>query len=126
MKEIGLFATHLETLDGLFYFVPNSALWNVPLKNQTRNLRRLVTIPISVSYEADLAEARRVLTEIAKAEPRVLPEPPPTVSVESYTENRVVIALRAWVATADFPDVQRALAEAAKTRLQAAGIKMPT
>ena len=126
VKEIGLFVTHLETTDGLFYFVPNSALWNVPLKNHTRNPRRQITVPISVSYEADLAEVRRVLSEIARGEPRVLKTPAPTVSVETYTENRVVVALRAWVATTDYAEVQRALAEAAKGRLQAAGIKVPT
>lgn len=125
VKEIGLFVTNLETLDGLFYFVPNSALWNVPLKNHTRNPRRLITVPISVSYEAGLADVRRVLSEIATGEKRVLDTPPPTVSVESYTENRIVVALRAWVATADYAEVQRALAEEVKTRLQAAGIKMP-
>ena len=84
-----------------------------------------MTITLSISYEADLAEARRILTELARQESRVLSDPQPTVSVESYTENRVVIALRAWTSTADFPDVQRTIAEAAKTRLQAAGIKMP-
>jgi small conductance mechanosensitive channel len=124
VREIGLFATHLETLDGLFYFVPNSMLWNVPLKNQTRNPRRLAIIQLSVSYQADLAEARRVLEEVAKEDARVLTDPPPTVSVESYLDNRVVIALRAWTATQDFAEVQRALAEAAKSRLQAAGIKL--
>jgi small conductance mechanosensitive channel len=125
VKEIGLFATHLETFDGLFYFVPNASLWNVPLKNHTRNSRRLVTVLLPVSYESDLAEARRTLTEIAKAEPRVLANPPPAVGVETYMENRVVVALRAWTSTGDFPDLQRELAEAAKTWLQAAGIKMP-
>jgi small conductance mechanosensitive channel len=126
VKEIGLFVTNLETLDGLFYFVPNSMLWNVALKNHTRNPRRLITISISVSYEADLAKARSVLTEIATSEKRVLRDPAPTFSVESYTENRVVVALRAWVATEDFAEVQRNLAEAAKGRLQEAGIKVPT
>ena len=126
VKEIGLFVTNLETLDGLFYFVPNSMLWNVALKNHTRNPRRLITIPISVSYEADLAKARSVLSEIATSEKRVLADPAPTVSVETYAENRVVIALRAWVATEDFGEVQRNLAEAAKGRLQDAGIKVPT
>jgi len=125
VKEIGLFVTNLETLDGLFYFVPNSMLWNVPLKNHTRNPRRLITVLISVSYEADLAKARRVLSEIATSEPRVLGDPAPTASVESYTENRVVVALRAWAATEDFAEVQRNLAEAAKGRLQEAGIKVP-
>ena len=125
VKEIGLFVTNLETLDGLFYFVPNSMLWNVPLKNHTRNPRRLITIPISVSYEADLGRARSVLSDIASSEKRVLPDPAPTVSVESYMDNRVVIALRAWVATEDFGEIQRRMAEAAKGRLQEAGIKMP-
>jgi hypothetical protein len=41
-------------------------------------------------------------------------------------DTRVVMALRAWVATEDFGEVQRGLAEAAKGRLQAAGIKVPT
>jgi len=125
VKEIGLFATYLETPDGLFYFVPNASLWNVPLKNQTRNGRRLVTVQLPVSYEADLGEARRILTAIAKEEPRVLGNPSPTVGIETYMENRVIVALRAWATTADFPDLQRDLAEAAKTRLQAAGVKMP-
>jgi small conductance mechanosensitive channel len=126
VKEIGLFVTNLETLDGLFYFVPNSMLWNVPLKNHTRNPRRLITIPISVSYDADLAKARNVLIGIAAGEKRVLQDPAPTVSVESYADTRVVIALRAWVATEDFGEVQRNMAEAAKGRLQDEGIKVPT
>jgi small conductance mechanosensitive channel len=125
VKEIGLFVTNLETLDGLFYFVPNSMLWNVPLKNHTRNPRRQVTITISVSYEANLAEVRRVLSEVAASEPRVLRDPQPVVGVESYLDTRVVVALRAWVPTADYADAQRALAEAVKGRLQAAGIKVP-
>jgi len=125
VKEIGLFVTNLETVDGLFYFVPNSMLWNVPLKNHTRNPRRQVTVTISVSYEANLADVRRVLNEVAASEPRVLRDPHPTVGVESYLDTRVVVALRAWVPSADYADAQRALAEAAKGQLQAAGIKVP-
>jgi len=125
VKEIGLFATHLETLDGMFYFVPNSALWSVPLKNQTRNFRRLITVTLNVSYEADLDEVRRVLLDLAKGERRLLTDPPPTVSVESYLENRIAVALRAWAPTVDFGDIQRELAVASKTKLQQAGIKMP-
>src|SRR5687768_15168420 len=35
VKEIGLFATHLDTGDGLFFFAPNSEIWNKPLKNHS-------------------------------------------------------------------------------------------
>ena len=37
VREMGLFACHLETFDGMFLFAPNSAIWNTPLKNHTRN-----------------------------------------------------------------------------------------
>ena len=33
VKELGLFATSLETPDGIFIFAPNSSLWGAPVKN---------------------------------------------------------------------------------------------
>jgi small conductance mechanosensitive channel len=125
IKEMGLFVTHLETGDGLFYFVPNGALWNVPLRNHTRNARRLMTITFSSSYEADPAEVRRVLLEMAASDTRVLKDPPPIISVDSYTENRVIYAFRAWAPTDVFWSTQRAMIEEAKQRLQQAGVKIP-
>lgn len=125
IKEMGLFVTYLETGDGLFYFVPNGSLWNVPLRNHTRNARRLMTITFSTSYEADTAEVRRVLLEMAASDPRVLKEPAPYVFVDSYTENRVVYGLRAWAPSPVYWDAQRAMGEQTKQRLQQAGIKIP-
>jgi small conductance mechanosensitive channel len=125
VNEIGLFVTHLETPDGLFFFAPNSELWNKPLRNFSRNPRRMMTITFSTSYDADPAVVRRALLEMAEAEPRILKEPPPIVSVESYLENRIVFGFRAWTSTANYPDTQRAIAERIKQRLQAAGIKFP-
>jgi small conductance mechanosensitive channel len=124
VEQIGLFVTHLQTLDGLFYFVPNSALWNVPLKNHTRNPRRQISVQLRVGYDADLGEVRRILTDMASAEERVLADQPPQVFVDSYTDAFVIVTLRAWVPTSDFLLVQRALAEEAKRRLQAASVKI--
>src|SRR5215469_3267272 len=41
VEEIGLFNCRLRTFDGLYLFMPNSAIWNAPLKNDTRNGGRL-------------------------------------------------------------------------------------
>lgn len=123
--EIGLFVTHLETAEGLFLFVPNSSLWNTPLKNYSRNPRRLMTIQIGIGYGADPAEARRVLLQMAKDEPRILPEPPPQVSVEKYADNAITIAFRAWAPNSVFLDVQREMTEESKRRLEAAGVEIP-
>jgi small conductance mechanosensitive channel len=125
VKEIGLFVTHLDTGDGLFFFAPNSEIWNKPLKNYSRNPRRLMTVQIGISYGSDPAKARRVLLDLAAADPRVLTEPAPQVFVEKYGESAVALSFQAWAPTASFLDVQRAMIEEAKQHLEAAGIEIP-
>ena len=125
VQEIGLFVTHLETGDGLFFFAPNSEIWNKPLKNHSRNPRRQITLQIGIDYGADPAEARRVLLEMAASEPRLLTDPAPVVYVERYSESAIIVSFQAWAPNASFWDVQRTLMEEAKRRLQAAGIEIP-
>ena len=124
VKEIGLFVTHLETWEGLFLFVPNAKLWDRPLKNHSRTKNRLMNIQIGIGYDSDPAEARGVLLALAASEPRVLKEPPPYVYVEQYGDVDITLTFRAWAPNAVFWDVQRAMIEQAKTRLQAAGITL--
>ena len=107
VKEIGLFVTHLDTGDGLYFFAPNSSLWNVPLKNYTRNPRRMMNIQFGISYTSDPAEARRVILAMAEADQRLLKDPPPRVFVEKYGESAVTITFQAWAPNAAFWDVQR-------------------
>src|SRR5687768_11890178 len=126
VQEIGLFVTHLETGDGLFFFAPNSEIWNKPLKNHSRNPRRQLMLQIGIDYGADPAEARRVLLEMAASEPRLLIDPAPVVFVDRYSESAIIVAFQAWAPNASFWDVQRTLMEEAKRRLEAAGIKIPS
>ena len=125
VREIGLFVTHLDTGDGLFFFAPNSEIWNKPLKNHSRNPRRLMNIQIGISYDSDPAEARRVLLDMAAADPRILTDPPPNVFVEKFGETAVTISFQAWAPTAVYWDAQRAMVEEARRRLEAAGIELP-
>jgi small conductance mechanosensitive channel len=125
VKEIGLFVTHLDTGDGLFFFVPNSEIWNKPLKNHSRNPRRLMTIKIGIGYGSDPAEARRVLLEMARSDARILPDPAPNVFVDSYADSAITLTFQAWAPTSVFWDAQRAMTEEAKRRLEAAGISIP-
>ena len=125
VREIGLFVTQLDTADGLFYFVPNSAIWNTPLKNHSRNPRRLMQIRIGIEHGADPAEARRLLLDMVAADPRILTEPPPQVFVDTYTDSAITLALYAWAPTPVFWETQRATVEEAKRRLEAGGIRLP-
>src|SRR5665213_1666920 len=62
VEEIGLFVCQLRTFDGLFLFLPNSAIWNAPLKNHTRNGRRLVSVSVTLPGGADIDRARGSVT----------------------------------------------------------------
>lgn len=125
VKTVGLFATELDTFDGLYVFAPNSELWNKALKNHSRNPTRMMSIPIGISYENDTELAREILLGLAAENSRVIKEPAPYVYVDKYGDNSVDLIFRAWAPNAIFWDVQRALIEEAKRRLEAAGIEIP-
>ena len=40
VEDIGLFATRLRQVDGIYLLAPNSTLWNQPVRNFTRNKTR--------------------------------------------------------------------------------------
>jgi small conductance mechanosensitive channel len=125
VKTVGLFATELETFDGLYIFAPNSEIWNKSLKNHSRNPRRMMSVPIRISYESETAKARDLLLAMAAEDPRVLREPVPHVYVDKYGDAAIDLIFRAWAPNNVFWDVQRAMIEEAKRRLEAAGIEMP-
>ncbi len=125
VRTVGLFVTELDTFDGLYVFAPNSQLWNKTLRNHSRNPRRLMSIPVGISYDADAAKARDILLQMAHEDERILSEPAPTVFVDKYGDNSIDLIFRAWAPTTIFFDAQRTMIEEAKRRFDAAGIEIP-
>lgn len=123
VREISLFATHLETFDGIFLFAPNSAIWNKPLKNHTRDAGRLVSIDITVPGKADIERARNILVGMAERDPRILQAPRPRVFVESLTGAGLLLNLRIWASHREVGELQRTIVEQAMHELQAAGME---
>ena len=123
VREMGLFACHLETFDGMFLFAPNSAIWNTPLKNHTRNAGRLVSIDVTVSSNADIDRARDILVAMAERDSRVLKMPPPHVFVDSLTGAGLLLKLRIWASHDDVGELQHTIIEQAMHELEDAGIE---
>lgn len=123
--EIGLFATRMRTYDGIYVFAPNSRLWNAKITNYTREPRRMIETRVGISYDSDLAEARRVLIDIASKDERVLPEPAPFVFVAALGASSVDIVMRSWVKSADWWQTNVDFQERAKLGLDAAGVEIP-
>ncbi len=125
VKEVGLFASQLQSWDGIYQFVPNAELWNKRIINYSRLEQRLVDLKFSISYSDDIDRGRGVLLSLARADDRVLSDPAPDCFVDELGDSAVVLALRIWTTTANYWPVRRGLMERGKTELEAAGLSRP-
>lgn len=123
--HVRLFFTLLLTPDNREVTIPNNQITTNPIVNYTARAQRRLELPVGIAYGADAAEALRVIEEVLRADPRVLAEPAPMLLVTGLGENSVDIAVRPWVATADYWAAHSDLLRAIKLGLERAGIEIP-
>jgi small conductance mechanosensitive channel len=114
--NIGLFLTELRAPDGLHIVMPNSELWDKPIKNFTHNKTRRVDIIFGIAYEDDIGKALKMAEEVVNKDPRTLTEPAvPFINVSELGDSSVNILVRAWCPSSEFfaykGDITRALKE---------------
>jgi small conductance mechanosensitive channel len=115
--EIGLFGTRLRSTSGLYVFTNNNRLWNGPITNHSREPKRRMEINFTLPETIDVERIREYLLGVAVKNPHVLADPAPSVHVESFAGDKVVLQLRGWAPTAQYQETLRSLAEHAKAAL---------
>lgn len=125
VEEIGLFATKLRTVDGVYVLAPNSTLWNQPVRNYTRNGVRRADISLSIGSWNDIDRAQKTLLAIAAAEKRIRREPAPIAFVASLGDTTVSLTLRYWTSAADYFATQIDTTKRAKQAFDSEGISIP-
>ncbi|MEP7703319.1 mechanosensitive ion channel family protein [Paraglaciecola sp. 25GB23A] len=125
VKEINLFTTILETIEGLYIASPNSVLWSNNIKNFTRNGKRRMDIVVGISYSDSIDEGFAVLKKIADVESRLLVDPAPQVMVASMMDSAVNIQLRAWAKNEDYWAAYWDLNKRVKESIEEAGLTIP-
>ncbi len=125
VTDVGLFASHMTTFEGVSLFVPNSDLWGTKIINYTRSSPRMVRLTFGIGYEDDIAKARKVLLKVLTVEKRILADPAPGVFVNELGDNAVALELRAWTLGPDWVQTRFDVIEAGKLALDAAGISIP-
>jgi small conductance mechanosensitive channel len=125
IKEIGLFATELQTIDGLYRMAPNSQLWNVPVTNYSRLPERRHDLVVGIGYEDDIDKAQSVLMDLARADERILADPEPWAFVSELGDSAVAVTLRYWTKSEDWWTTSREITKAAKIAFDKHGISIP-
>jgi small conductance mechanosensitive channel len=102
----------LETADHQRVAVPNTVLTTTAFRNHSALPTRRAQWTLSITPRDELRAVKETLTARLRADGRILPEPPPEVYVREGGDDKRVLAVEAWTATADYPRVQQELLEA--------------
>ena len=95
---LGTRYTSVVTREGKEHLIPNEKLISDEVINwsYSHNLVRL-NLPVSISYETDLEQARTLMLATAARGKRVLPDPSPSCLIMGFGDNAINLELRVWI-----------------------------
>lgn len=96
VREIGLFATSLDTPDNVQTVVGNNKIFSDNIQNFTANAFRRVDLKAQLAGSTDVAEAVALLKARIAQIPNVLAEPPVDVEILEFTLVGPVLAVRPY------------------------------
>lgn len=123
--DLDLFNTKVVDFDGLTLYLPNGKVFGEMIVNMSQSGHRRIELGFGVDYEDDLDTALELLLQCAKADRRVLAEPPPWARVTSLGDSAVNITLRCWANPADYTDTRFDLTKSIKEAIEANGLSFP-
>ncbi|MGJ8513981.1 mechanosensitive ion channel family protein [Carnimonas bestiolae] len=100
VTAIEIFRTILRTVNNDIVYVPNSALSETALVNNSENGRRLSTINVLIDYDDDIDKARSLLLGLFEGDSKVITDPAPSVSFAPQAVN-VSVSICFWSSVAD-------------------------
>lgn len=125
VKDIGIYYTLITTADNQDISVPNSTLTNSMIANLSTEPTRRLDFDFSISYDADIDAARKVILETAQANEMIVKDPAPVVLVAAHGDSAITMKLRVWCDSANYWSVNFDMWENVKKALDEAGIEIP-
>jgi small-conductance mechanosensitive channel len=98
VKRINVRSTEIETFDSCSIIVPNSSLITEPVRNWTHGSNRgRFIVAVTVDQESDPVVVLDILTEIARANDKILTYPEPNVALVRFGPLGLDFELKAFV-----------------------------
>ena len=125
VREIQIFQTILETLQGNTIYVPNGNVISNPIINVSEKPTRRIELDFGIGYGDDVEKAREIILRVLENDERVLEDPEPTVPLVSLGDSSVNLQMRAWVNSDDYWLTRFDLIERVKKLFDENGIEIP-
>ncbi len=124
VREIGLFATQIDTFDNIYITVPNSSIWSATIINNSRHEIRRMDLDIGIGYHSDLNEVEKALMTLTQ-DKRILLDPEPQFLVVDYADSSILVRLRLYAQYEDFFALNWDLKRRLKPLLDSHNIEIP-
>ena len=124
VREIGLFATQIDTFDNIYITVPNSSIWSATIINNSRHQIRRMDLDIGIGYNSDLNEVEKALITLTE-DKRILSDPEPQFLVVDYADSAILVRLRLYAQYEHFFALNWDLKRRLKPLLDAHNIEIP-
>jgi len=125
VEEIQIFNTLLTTRDNMRIIIPNGILSNKTLVNITAEPNLRIDMTFGISYSDSVTKAKEVLYGVLKANQKVLEEPEPFVGVREHGDSSINFAVRPWVKSEHYWEVNLEIHEEVKDAFDREGISIP-
>ena len=125
VASVSILHTRLISRDNRSIYLPNGVVASGELVNLSQRGTLKVSVPVSVSYSADLSQVREVLLTAIAQQQMILHDPAPSVTVKELADSGVLLSVNVWVDKADYFLAPPQVMECAKNALDAAGIEIP-
>lgn len=89
VDKIGIFYTHMSTVDNKQILVPNGTLANGIVRNYTAQEMRRVDLTFCVGYDQDIRAVKNAIFSVINKEELILNEPEPFVAVSELADSSV-------------------------------------
>lgn len=125
VNHIDIFYTRLLTVDNKLVVIPNGKLSNAVITNVTNEPVRRVDLTVGIEYGQDFDKVKRVLSDIAKNDERVLSDRPVDIYIDSFASSSVTIGFRVWTEKDNYWPVKWDMQESIKKEFDKNNIAIP-
>ena len=125
VENITLVYTVLKTADNKKIYVPNGEISSAKIVNYSAEATRRLDLVYSIGYGDDILRAKQILADVAANSGLVLNDPAPAYLVAEHGASSVNLAVRLWVKTEDYWDLNFYMNEQVKLAFDKVGISIP-
>ena len=123
VTKIELFSTTLVHSDRSRIVIPNRKIVGEVMHNY--GTVRQLDLSVGVAYGANLGDALLTISEVLKANTRVLKDPEPIIGIKNLGDSSIDIAVKPWTSVADFGPAAMEIYQAIATEFRSRRIDIP-